>query len=85
MQVIMMMIPIMKYQPQLIDFAFYCAYYIVALLLFILSCIFHLANSGLEFSVTGHDYQDDTSLTDSGLEDNFFHERKQIHNDRKLL
>jgi NhaB family Na+:H+ antiporter len=31
--------------------------------------IFHLANSGLEFSVTGHDYQDDTSLTDSGLED----------------
>ena len=31
--------------------------------------IFHLANSGLEFSETSHNYQDDTSLTDSGLED----------------
>ena len=31
--------------------------------------IFHLANSGLEFSETSHNYQDDTSLTESGLED----------------
>ena len=31
--------------------------------------IFHLANSGQEFSETSHNYQDDTSLTESGLED----------------
>ena len=31
--------------------------------------IFHLANSGLEFSETSHNYQDDTSLTESGLQD----------------
>ena len=31
--------------------------------------IFHLANSGQEFSETSHNYQDDTSLTESGLQD----------------
>ena len=31
--------------------------------------IFHLANSGLEFSESSHNYLDDTTLTDSGMED----------------
>jgi len=31
--------------------------------------IFHLANSGMEFSATEHDYHDDNLLTDSGKDD----------------
>ena len=31
--------------------------------------IFHLANSGLAFSASGHDYQDDSSLTEVGSDD----------------
>ena len=31
--------------------------------------IFHLANSGLDFSTSAHDYQDDSSLSEVGIED----------------
>ena len=31
--------------------------------------IFHLANSGLDFSTSTHDYQDDSSLSEVGIED----------------
>jgi len=31
--------------------------------------IFHLANSGLEFSTSNHDYHDDSSLSEAGIED----------------
>ena len=31
--------------------------------------IFHLANSGLEFSSNGHDYYNDSSLSEAGIED----------------
>ena len=31
--------------------------------------IYHLANSGLEFTATEHDFHDDTSLSAEGIED----------------